>query len=120
MKKNGFLYIIYKNKNKNMKTTIEVNGYEIVIEETEGVVSVKAMQDDDIVEEFELETSESVDDEDVRDFEEFGGEEEEDFDDDSEDEDDDLEDEDEDEDDLESEDDAPKLESFQSFLKKRK
>jgi len=38
-----------------MKTTIEVNGYEIVIEETEGMVSVSALKDGETVEEFSLE-----------------------------------------------------------------
>jgi hypothetical protein len=129
-----------------MKTTIEVNGYEIVIEETEGIVSVKAMQDDEVVEEFQLESEGSEDfdsDDDMKDFDDFEGEEEEDFDDDMESDDDDMESDDMEsdddmEDDMESDDDddmeddmeddteemedseGPKLESFQSFLKKRK
>lgn len=37
-----------------MKTTIEVHGYEIVIEETETGVSVSAMKDDEAIESFEL------------------------------------------------------------------
>jgi hypothetical protein len=118
-----------------MKTTIEVNGYEIVIEETDGMVSVSAMKDDEIVEEFQLEAdSESFDgdddmdmDSDVKDFDDFeggdddsfGGEEEEDFD--SDDMDDDGEDEGDDDDESdEMEEEEGKLESFQSFLKKRK
>lgn len=102
-----------------MKTTIEVNGYEIVIEESEGIVTVKAMQDDDVVEEFELETSDAEVQDDM-DFEEFSGEEEEDFDSDESDDDEDDEDEsDDNEEDFDSEE-APKLESFQSFLKRRK
>ena len=40
-----------------MKTTIEINGYEIVVEETEGVINVSALKDGETVEEFELETS---------------------------------------------------------------
>ena len=39
-----------------MKTTIEMNGYEIVIEETAGMLSVTAMKDGETVEEFSLET----------------------------------------------------------------
>lgn len=115
-----------------MKTTIEVNGYEIVIEETDGMISVSAMKDDEIVEEFQLEAdSESFDgdddmESDVKDFDDFeggdddsfDGEEEEDFDSD------DMGDgEEEGDDDEESDDEMEeegKLESFQSFLKKRK
>lgn len=106
-----------------MVTKVEVNGYEIVIEEKDGVISVSALKDEEVVEEFELETEEGqgFDDEDseegdVQGFDEFGQDEEEDFDSD-EDEDfgqDDEESEDEDED-VES-----KLESFQSFINKRK
>ena len=121
-----------------MKTTIEVNGYEIVIEETDGMVSVSAMKDDEIVEEFQLEAdSESFDgdddmESDVKDFDDFegedgdsfDGEEEEDFDsddmgDDGEDEGEDEGDDDDDDSD-EMEEEEGKLESFQSFLKKRK
>jgi hypothetical protein len=58
-----------------MKTTIEVNGYEIVIEETEGTVSVSAMKDGETVEEFTLEGEEGG--EEVQSFGEY--EEEEDF-----------------------------------------
>lgn len=113
-----------------MKTTIEVNGYEIVIEETDGMVSVSAMKDDEIVEEFQLESdSESFEggdddmDSDVKDFDDFEGdddsfegEEEEDF----EPEMDDDESEEESEEEESEEESEGKLESFQSFLKKRK
>jgi len=108
-----------------MKTTIEVNGYEIVIEENDGIVSVKAMQDDEVVEEFQLESEKESDDfdgdGDMKDFDDFEEEEEEDFEgsDDSEDDEDDMDDEDMDDED-EKMDDGAKLESFQSFLKKRK
>ncbi len=79
-----------------MKTTIEVHGYEIVIEETEMGVSVSAMKDDETVESFELdleggsdfeeddmedmgdEDMEDMDDEDM-DFEEESDFEDEDF-----------------------------------------
>jgi hypothetical protein len=65
-----------------MKTTIEMNGYEIVIEETAGVLSVTAMKDGETVEEFSLETSEegsqeeSEEGSEVKSFGDFGGEEE--------------------------------------------
>ncbi len=119
-----------------MVTKVEVNGYEIVIEEKEGVISVSALKDDEVVEEFELETEEGqgFDDEDldseegdeVQDFDSFGQDEEEDFD--SEEDEDFGQDEDEDEDfgqdDEEDEDEDEKgesqLESFQSFINKRK
>lgn len=109
-----------------MKTTIEVNGYEIVIEENEGVVSVKAVQDDEVVEEFQLETEGSEDfdseDDDMKDFDDFEGEEEEDFEGESDDEEGESDDDDMDDDDMDDEmgDEGAKLESFQSFLKKRK
>jgi hypothetical protein len=110
-----------------MKTKVEINGYEIVIEEKDGLISVSATKDDEVVEEFEIETEEGQfnDDEegDVQGFDEFGQDEEEDF----EDEEDDSEEfeSEEDEDDseeLESEEDENevKLESFQSFINKRK
>ena len=61
-----------------MKTTIEMHGYEITIEETEGMISVSATKDGETVEEFELEAgdegSESGD-EDVIPFGEDGEEE---------------------------------------------
>jgi len=113
-----------------MKTTIEVNGYEIVIEETDGMVSVSAMKDDEIVEEFQLESdSESFEgdddmdmDSEVKDFDDFEGD------------DDSFEgneskisivdmgddDDDESEEESDEEESEGKLESFQSFLKKRK
>ena len=47
-----------------MKTTIEVHGYEIVIEETEMGVSVSAMKDDETVESFELDLEDGQDFED--------------------------------------------------------
>lgn len=106
-----------------MKTTVEVNGYEIVIEEKDGLVTVSAMKEDEVVEEFELETEAGEeagqDDEDVQDFDSFGQDEEEDFEDENEFED---EDEDENEEEFESEEDdnESKLESFQSFINKRK
>ena len=107
-----------------MKTKVEVNGYEIVIEEKDGVISVSATKDEEVIEEFEIETEEGQgneeDSEEVQDFDSFGqdeededfeSEEDEDFE--SEEEDDLKSDEDEDEDEV-------KLESFQSFINKRK
>ena len=107
-----------------MKTKVEVNGYEIVIEEKDGVISVSATKDEEVIEEFEIETEEGQgneeDSEEVQDFDSFGqdeededfeSEEDEDFE--SEEEDDSKSDEDEDEDEV-------KLESFQSFINKRK
>jgi len=110
-----------------MKTKVEINGYEIVIEEKDGLISVSATKDDEVVEEFEIETEEGQfnDEEegDVQGFDEFGQDEEEDFEseEDEEDEDEEFESEDEDEE-FESEEDENevKLESFQSFINKRK
>jgi hypothetical protein len=118
-----------------MKTTIELNGYQIEIEENEGTISVKAEKDGDVVEEFVLSSDESQDDED----EDFDSEESQEGDDDDDDDfdseesqDDDDEDfgdddnggEESDDDDLEEESlpskEEPKLETFQSFFKKRK
>ena len=63
-----------------MKTTIEIKGYQIVINETEELVTVTAMKDDETVEEFSLELTEGEEaqgeDGDVRSFDDFGGEEE--------------------------------------------
>ena len=120
-----------------MKTTIEVNGYEIVIQEADGMISVSAMKDGEIMEEFELESGaqsqgedmedmEMDDEGEMKDFDEFGQdeEEEEDFEGQDEEEgDDDDNDDDNDEEEFEEEEEEEsegKLESFQSFLKKRK
>jgi|688.fasta_scaffold1134937_1 hypothetical protein len=120
-----------------MKTTIEVNGYEIVIQETDGMISVAAMKDGEMMEEFELqagdETSDEIesDDEEMKDFGDFGSDEdeEEDFESQDEEEEDENEESEEDDDDEESDDmeesgemeeGETKLESFQSFLKRRK
>jgi len=102
-----------------MKTTIEVGGYEIKIEEMEGKIMVSAMKDEEIVEEFELE-SEGMEGEEGFEDEMEGGEdemsafgeegemeEEGDF----------------DEDDMEEEEEMEeegKLESFNHFVKRRK
>lgn len=119
-----------------MKTKIEVLGYEIEIEENDGVVTVKAEFDGEVVEEFTLETPDAQDsqdeneggDDDIKGFGDFDGQnEEEDFDgdfDESESDDDDEESDDEESDDDDDESigggDEVKLESFQSFFQKRK
>ena len=123
-----------------MKTTIEVNGYEIVIEETDGMVSVSALKDGETVEEFSLEgdmpegSDKTTGEEEISTFDEF--EEEEDLGDDIPDEfeggeeeeeeeneihEDDLEEENEEEEEEEEEEkEAPALESFSSFINKKK
>ena len=105
-----------------MKTTIELNGYEIVIEENEEGVTVSALQDGDVVEEFSLGLEDSDKDGDsdtdkVKGFEDF--EEEEDFESEEEDESDEDELDEESDEDLEDEkSDEPKLE-LESKLKKQ-
>lgn len=100
-----------------MKTKVEVLGYEIEIEEVDGVVTVKAELDGETVEEFTLETPEEGEGqeeggEDVQSFKDFDSQDEEEGDfEDSE----DFESEDEDEEDKDEE----KLESFQAFFEKR-
>jgi hypothetical protein len=109
-----------------MKTKVEINGYEIEIEEMDGRISVKAEFDGEVIEEFSIDTEEGQDDsegsedeEDIKSFDDFGDEEE-DFDD-EEGQDDDEEGQDDDEegqDDDENQGSA--LESFQSFINKKK
>jgi hypothetical protein len=99
-----------------MKTKVEIEGYEIEIEFEGGVISVKAEKGDEIIEEFSIEVEEGQaqgqDEEDMRGFDEFGQDEEEDF---------EGEEGLEDKDELESEDEETSaLESFQSFINKRK
>lgn len=112
-----------------MVTKVEVNGYEIVIEEKDGVISVSAMKDDEVVEEFELETEEGQgndeEGDDVQGFDEFGQDEEDDFDGQGEEDLDSEDDEDDEEgEDFDNEEEDEKvegqLESFQSFINKRK
>lgn len=95
-----------------MKTTIEVNGFEIKIEELEGKITVVAEKDGEVMEEFELEAGEEVAGEEGEEMMPFGDEEEEDFEADEEEEEMDEEEEEMDE--------EGKLESFNSFIKKRK
>jgi len=106
-----------------MKTTIEVQGHQIVVDATEDSVSVSAIKlggeegEEEVVEEFTLELGEGVEDfedeeegdDEVQGFGEFSEEE-------------DFEDEEEevefDEDDLEEGENETKLESYDSFIKK--
>ena len=102
-----------------MKTKVEVLGYEIEIEEVDGVITVKAELDGETVEEFTLEAPEEgqQDEEgnDVKGFKDFETQEEEDFEDQDQEEEEDFEDQEEEEEDNEEK----ALESFQSFFNKR-
>jgi hypothetical protein len=106
-----------------MKTKVEINGYEIEIEEKNGLISVSATFEGEVVEEFQIETEEGQDEEgqeEVQGFDEFGQDEEEDFgQDDEEGQEDDEEGQEEDEDESQDEFEG-KLESFQSFINKKK
>lgn len=106
-----------------MKTKVEIEGYEIEIEFINGVISVKAEKDDEVVEEFSIEVEEGENQEEVQDFREFGQDEEEDFEGEEDESGEDLEDELEGEDDKDDEDEVREpaaLESFQSFINKNK
>jgi hypothetical protein len=111
-----------------MKTTIEVQGYEIKIDEMNDKIMVSAEKDGETVQEFELEIEPGFEDDDMGGMEPFEGEEEEDFDSDDMDDMDDEEmgdDEEMDDDDMEEmeeeeEEEESKLESFSHFVKKRK
>jgi hypothetical protein len=103
-----------------MKTKVEIEGYEIEIEFENGVISVKAEKDDEVVEEFTIQTEEGQEDEEgqgseeIQGFEDFDGEEE-DFDGEE------FEGEEDEEEDFEGEEEVQgALESFQSFINKRK
>lgn len=101
-----------------MKTKVEVLGYEIEIEEVDGVVTVKADLDGETVEEFTLETPEGEEGQgkegqgdDVKGFKDFDGQaQEEDF---------PQGDEEEDEEEEDEDDEKETLESFQSFINKK-
>ena len=115
-----------------MKTTIEIHGFEIVIDETEEGVTVSASKEGEVVEEFTLEGGEEGSEEesgdDIKGFEDFGDDEEEDFGDDEPSEDDEMPSDDEpsEDDEMPSDDedadadDESQLESFQSFINKKK
>lgn len=118
-----------------MKTSVEISGYTISIEENEGVISVNAIKEDEVVEEFTIQIEEgeegdfeSEEGEGVKPFGEFGDEEE-DFEGESEEgegeDDEESQDEFESDDDFEGEEEEDKapegaLESFQSFINKKK
>lgn len=117
-----------------MKTTIEIHGYEILIEESGESIKVSALKEGEAVEEFELEIGEGneneempTDEEDgIKSFDQFGGEEE-DFGDEEEGDDEDGDEEfdsEHDEEPKEEEEDVDDeeghLESFQHFINKRK
>ena len=95
-----------------MKTTVEINGYLIVIEESESNISVSATKDEEVVEEFTIELEEGQEEEsdDVQGFSAFGQDEEEDF----------GQEEEEDGEEEEEEEEMGQLESFQSFINKKK
>jgi hypothetical protein len=111
-----------------MKTTIEVHGYEITIDEMNDKILVSASKEGETVEEFELDVEAGFEDDDMNDMESFGGEEEEDFDDEDMDDSDDMEEgdmDDEDMDDMEDmdEDEMPsekKMESFAHFVRRKR
>lgn len=103
-----------------MKTTIEVHGYEIKIDEMNDRIMVSAVKDGETVEEFELDVEAGFeDDDDMEGMESFGGEEEEedfDMDDDME----DMEDDDMEDDEMEEEEEGKKLESFNHFVRRKR
>lgn len=97
-----------------MKTTVEINGYFIDVEEKDGVISVTATFEDEVIEEFSIEVEEGQEGQDdvqdeVQGFDEFDQEEEEDFG-------------QEDEEEVVEDDEKVEgqLESFQSFINKKK
>ncbi len=118
-----------------MKTKVEINGYEIEISEMEGRISVKAEFEGEVIEEFSIDTEEgqegqdgeeSEDGEGIKSFGNFGGEEEdfageespEGLEDELQDDEEGQDDDDDDDDDEEGNERA--LESFQSFINKKK
>jgi hypothetical protein len=104
-----------------MKTTIEVHGYEIKIDEMNDRILVSAVKDGETVEEFELDVEAGFEDEDdMEGMESFGGEEEEDFDMDDDDMDDMDEDDMEDMEEMEEEEEGKKLESFNHFVRRKR
>lgn len=113
-----------------MKTTIEISGFEVKIEEMDGAIMISVAKDGEIIEEMEIGSEEDFvgqDEEEVQDFQEFEeeedeNEEEEDEEDeeDEEEEEEDEEFEDEDEEELEETQKEAQLESFSNFIKRRR
>ena len=99
-----------------MKTTVEINDYLITIEEVEGNITVSATKDEEVVEEFSIEIEEGQDEEsnDVQGFGQFGQEEEDEFGQNDE------EEEEEGQEEVQEEELEGKLESFQSFINKKR
>jgi hypothetical protein len=110
-----------------MKTTIEVQGYEIKIDEMNDKIMISAEKDGEVVEQFELEIDPGFEDDNMGGMEPFG-EEEDDFegemDDDDDMDDDDMDEMEEGDDDMEEDEEEEqgenKLESFSHFVKRRK
>ena len=113
-----------------MKTKVEIEGYEIEISFEGGLISVTAQKDEEVVEEFSINVEEGQDEgegaQEGEEIQNFGDYEEEgdfsggDLEDELEGEDDEDEDEDEDEDDAQEEAQGAALESFQSFINKKR
>jgi hypothetical protein len=106
-----------------MKTTIEVQGYEIKIDEMNDKIMISAEKDGEVVEQFELEIDPGFEDDNMGGMEPFEGDEEEDFEEMDDMDDDDMEDMEEGDDDMEEDEEEEgesKLESFSHFVKRRK
>lgn len=105
-----------------MKTKVEIEGYEIEISFEEGMISVTAQKDDEVVEEFSINVEEAEEGDEEGDIRGFG-----DYDEEGDFSDEDLQDElegDDDDDDelqdeLQDEREGAALESFQSFINKK-
>jgi hypothetical protein len=70
-----------------MKTTIEINDYEIKIEEMDGVVMISVEKDGEVIDEMEVGGEKDFEDEeedDVQDFEEYDEDDDEEYEDDEE------------------------------------
>jgi hypothetical protein len=109
-----------------MKTTIEVHGYQITIDEMHDKIQVTAEKEGETVEEFTLEVEEGFGEDDDMGMKKFGAEEEEDFgDEDFDEEGEEMEEMEEGDDDMEDEDmeedkEAKTLESFAHFVRRRR
>lgn len=106
-----------------MKTKIEFGEHVVIVEEIDGVITVKAEKDEEVIEEFSIETeeseegqgqSQSQDDDEVQGFDDFDKEEEDDFEEEGQDQAQEEEEEDEEAQEL------PALESFDAFSRRRK